>query len=197
MRLEHDERRRQILASARDLLTTRPYTDVSVQDLADAAGVTRGLLHHYFGSKRELHLEVIRELVRLPTVPLPDLDGLPREEVWRRSVDAWLDHIEANRELWLDSIGAGAAGRDAEIEAIVERGREAVARRSLAAVGIDPRSAAPEVVAVVRAFGGLAQEVTREWLERERLSRPQARALLVGALPLLLEQLVPEVLATD
>jgi AcrR family transcriptional regulator len=195
VRLGHDERRALILAAAREQFAARPYSEVSTQDLADAAGVARGLLHHYFGSKRDLFLEVVRELVRTPTVPVPDLAGLTRAEVWARSVDAWLDHIEANRELWLDSIGAGASGRDAEVEAIVDAGREAVARRSLLAVGLDPRTASPEVLAVVRGFGGLAQEVTREWLERERLDRPQARALLVGALPLLLEQLLPQVLA--
>jgi AcrR family transcriptional regulator len=193
VRLEHDARRRQILASARERFTALPYSEVSMQGLADAAGVARGLLHHYFGSKRELYLEVVRELVRTPTVPVPDLAGLSREEVWERSVDTWLDHVEANRDLWLDSIGAGAAGRDPEVEAIIEEGREAVARRSLLAVGVDPRTAAPEVLAVVRGFGGLAQEVTREWLERERLDRAQARVLLVGALPLLLDRLLPAI----
>lgn len=195
VRLGHDERRRQILASARRAFTARPYSEVSMQELADDAGVARGLLHHYFTSKRELFLEVVREMVRVPSVPLPDLDGLGPAEVWARSVDAWLDHVEANRELWLASIGAGAAGHDAEVEAIVEEGRELVARRSLAAVGVDPSAAAAEVLAVVRGFGGLAQEITREWLERRRLDRSQARAVLVGALPLLLERLVPEAVA--
>lgn len=191
VRLGHDERRTLILASAREQFTSRPYSEVSTQDLADAAGVARGLLHHYFRSKRELFLEVVRDLVRTPTVPLPDLEGLPSTEVWERSVDAWLDHIEANRELWLTSIGAGASGHDAEVEAIVDEGREAVARRALAAVGVDPRTAPPEVLAVVRGYGGLAQELTREWLERERLDREQVRALLLRSLPLLLDQVVP------
>jgi AcrR family transcriptional regulator len=192
VRLGHDERRSLILATARRQFTARPYTAVSMQDLADDAGVARGLLHHYFRSKRDLFLEVVRDLVRIPTVPLPDIDGLAPTEVWERSVDAWLDHIEANRELWLASIGAGATGRDAEVEAIIDDGREGVARRALAAVGIDPSTAAPEVLAVVRGFGGLAQELTREWLERERLDRTQVRVLLVGALPLLLDRLLPE-----
>jgi AcrR family transcriptional regulator len=192
VRLGHDERRSLILATARRQFTARPYSAVSMQDLADDAGVARGLLHHYFRSKRDLFLEVVRDLVRIPTVPLPDIDGLAPTEVWERSVDAWLDHIEANRELWLASIGAGATGRDAEVEAIIDDGREGVARRALAAVGIDPSTAAPEVLAVVRGFGGLAQELTREWLERERLDRTQVRVLLVGALPLLLDRLLPE-----
>lgn len=193
VRLGHDERRALILATARQQFVARPYSEVSMQDLADAAGVARGLLHHYFRSKRDLFLQVVRDLVRVPTIPLPDLEGLSTAEVWERSVDAWLDHVEANRELWLTSIGAGAAGRDAEVEAIIDEGREAVARRALATLGIDPAAAAPEVLAVARGFGGLAQEVTREWLERERLDRAQTRALLLGALPLLLDELVPAI----
>lgn len=189
VRLAHDERRGQILAAARRLLADRPFSEVSMQDLADEAGVARGLLHHYFGSKREIYLEVVREVVRVPTVPLPDVEGLAAAEVWERGVDAWLDHIETNRDLWLAYLGAGVTGSDAQVEAIIDEGREAVARRALAAMGVDPARAAPEVLAVVRAFGGLAQEITREWLERGRLDRVQARTVLAGGLPLLLQQL--------
>jgi len=49
------------------------------------------------------------------------------------------------------------------------------------------------VRAIVRAYGGFAEEVTREWLARSRLSREQARRALRSALPLLLEQLLPSV----
>lgn len=63
VRLEHDERRQQILAAARRLFCDRPYSEVSMADLASAAGVTRGLLHHYFGAKRYLYLEVTRQLI--------------------------------------------------------------------------------------------------------------------------------------
>src|SRR5690606_33424180 len=66
-RLESDERRRQILDAARALLATRPYNEVSMADLAEAAGVARGLLHHYFGSKRDLYLAIVRDTVRVPT----------------------------------------------------------------------------------------------------------------------------------
>ena len=34
-------------------------------------GVARGLLHHYFGTKRDLYLEVIRSVVRVPSNPVP------------------------------------------------------------------------------------------------------------------------------
>lgn len=63
-RLTHDERRAQILDCARRLFSERQYDAVSTIEVAREAGVTRGLLHHYFGTKRELYLEVVRTLLR-------------------------------------------------------------------------------------------------------------------------------------
>ncbi len=58
-RLSPDARRQQILDAAGRLYRERRYDDVSIEELAAAAGVARGLLHHYFGSKRELFLAVM------------------------------------------------------------------------------------------------------------------------------------------
>lgn len=194
VRLDHDERRALIFTAARRLFCTRPYSDVSMSDVADAAGVTRGLLHHYFGSKRDLYLEVVRELARVPTLPLPG-DGDDGTPTWESSVDRWMSLIEANHELWLTAIGAGSAGRDAEIEAILDEAREIVAERVLQALGLDHEPVPDELRALVHGYGGLTQEVTRQWLERGRLTRDQARTLLVGAMPLLVEGLLPQVRA--
>src|SRR3546814_880604 len=105
VRLDYDERRASILASARRLFCTKPYSRVSMVELASAAGVARGLLHHYFGSKRDLYLEVVRGIVRVPTLPLPEDDLAAGERTWDASVDGWMDLIEANAELWLTIVG--------------------------------------------------------------------------------------------
>ena len=60
-RLDHDERRSQILACARRLFSERNYAAGLDRRDRREAGVARGLLHHYFGTKRELYLEVVRE----------------------------------------------------------------------------------------------------------------------------------------
>jgi AcrR family transcriptional regulator len=196
VRLDYDDRRAQILAAARKLFVQRPYSEVSMAELAEAAGVARGLLHHYFGSKRELYLAVVRQVVRVPTMPLPDptaSEDLEVDNVWDLSVDGWMHLIEANRDLWLAAIGAGGVGRDPELDEILDEARELTAARCLEALGVDPASASDEVRALVRAYGAFAEETTREWLERRRLTREQVRALLRRALPLLLEQLLPVV----
>jgi AcrR family transcriptional regulator len=194
-RLEHDERRSQIVAVARRLFSERRYSAVSTQEIADAAGVARGLLHHYFGSKHELFLEAAREMLRVPTLPLPAADDLPGEELWERSVDGWLDLMDANREMWLNAVRAGETGHDPALRGIMDEASEAVVERVLEVLGRDPDDVPPEVRAVVRAYGGLAQEATREWLERSRLSREQVRILLVGVMPLVDRELLPAIVA--
>lgn len=195
VRLDYDDRRAQILVAARRLFVQRPYSEVSMADLAEAAGVARGLLHHYFGSKRELYLAVVRQLVQVPTMPPPEeaTAGLEADNVWDLSVDGWMRLIEANQDLWLAAIGAGGIGRDPELDEILDEARELTAERCLEALGVDPGSATEEVRALVRAYSAMAEEVTREWLERRRLTREQTRALLRRALPLLLDQLLPDI----
>ena len=195
MRLDYDERRQLILDAARRLFCQRPYSEVSMADLAASAGVARGLLHHYFGSKRDLYLAVMRELIQVPTIPLPDDTSLDAQQLWEASVEGWMRLIESNRELWLTAIGAGGTGRDPELEMILDEARELTAARALEALGLDVAAAPAELLALVRGYGGLAQEITREWLERERLTRDQTSALLRAALPALLEQVLPDVLA--
>lgn len=198
VRLDYDERRQLILDAARRLFCQRPYSEVSMADLAEAAGVARGLLHHYFGSKRDLYLAVMRELLQVPTIPLPDdAARLEAGQVWEASVEGWMRLIESNRELWLTAIGAGGTGRDPELEGLLDDARELTATRVLDALGVDADTAPVELMALVRGYGGLAQEVTREWLERGRLTRPQAKALLRGALPVLVDQVLPHVLAAE
>jgi AcrR family transcriptional regulator len=188
-RLDHDERRAQILTAARKLFSKRRYASVSMKDIADDAGVARGLLHHYFGSKHDLYLEVVREMVRLPTLPVAV--GSTDDQLWARSVDAWLDLIEANRDAWLAAMRAGETGDDPDMREVLDESSELVAERVMEALGLSLDS--PVTRAVVRSYGGLAQEATREWLERGRLTRAQVKVLLAGTMPLIASDLLPDV----
>ena len=53
-RLDPAQRREQILDAANALFAERPYDEVSIADIANAAGVARGLVHHYFRGRREV-----------------------------------------------------------------------------------------------------------------------------------------------
>lgn len=192
VRLDGEERRRQILQAASDLFSRRPYSDVSITDIAEAAGVARGLLHHYFDSKRALYLEVVRDIARTSTDAVPDqrASADADDPAWGRAVDALLSFAEANRHVWVTSLRLGGTEGDEEVSSIIDDAREVIAEQLIAGLGL---AAADSAVlrAVVRGYGGLVQEVTLEWLERGRLTRGQARTVLVRALPLLLDDVLP------
>jgi len=53
----------EIIAAARQLFAERDLLAVSVRDVAKAAGVTHGLVHHYFGTKEQLIAEVLKSAI--------------------------------------------------------------------------------------------------------------------------------------
>jgi hypothetical protein len=100
--------------------------------------------------------------------------------------------VERNREAWLAAMGAQGLGRDPEVEAILEEAREgAVARLARQLAPEDPDR--PELLAVLRAYGGLAETASVEWLVRGRLTRAQVRELLLQSLTTLVRDVLPTV----
>lgn len=194
-RLDHDERRQQILVCARRLFSERPYSAVSTTDIATEAGVARGLLNHYFGTKRELYLEVVRSLMRMPTNPVPlQAPGRGIEVVIAESVDRWLQMLESNEGTWLAAIGARGLGRDPEVEAILDEARERAVDRLIEALQTyEAATAPPELRATIRAYSGFAEAASVEWLQRGRLTREQTQTLLVQGFLSIVTDVLPEV----
>src|SRR3954466_13874870 len=62
VRLDNDERRAQLLALARSAFSDRAYDDVSIDDLAREAKISKGLLYHYFPTKRDLYVAGLRQI---------------------------------------------------------------------------------------------------------------------------------------
>ena len=102
-RLEPDARREQILECALRLFGERPYAAVSTTDIAREAGVARGLLNHYFGTKRDLYLEVVRRLVLVPELPDAEVATGSLKARVQRSVDWFLDVVSVHADYFSDS----------------------------------------------------------------------------------------------
>ena len=75
-RLDPGQRRELILDAANALFAERAYDEVSVEDIASSAGVTRGLVHHYFGGRKQVYIALLERL------------GAQREERLRPPVGA-------------------------------------------------------------------------------------------------------------
>jgi AcrR family transcriptional regulator len=178
-RLEPDERRAQILACARRLFGERPYDAVSTTELARKSGVARGLINHYFGTKRELYLEVVRELMFIPEFAVEQLAHGSVEQRAAASIERFLTVIERNRVMWLATVGTGGYGRDPDVEQIMQEADEIAADRMIETVGLAGLTEGrAELRAMIRSFAGMAKAATREWLVSRTLTREQVRVLL-------------------
>ncbi|WP_410810097.1 TetR/AcrR family transcriptional regulator [Micromonospora sp. 067-2] len=195
-RLEPDARRGQILTCAVRLFGRRPYPDVSTTDIAREAGVARGLVNHYFGTKKELYLEVVRVMVTIPEVAV---ERLPKGDVRTRvdaSVSWFLDVVSRHGTSWLAAVTARGMGGDADVERVLAEAEEVAADRMLVAVGLAGEAQhREELRGMVRAYGGLATSTAREWLQRGALTRAQVHLLLTTTLLTIVEQVIPEVIA--
>ena len=165
-RLDPEQRRRQILDAANALFAERAYDEVSIEDIASAAGVTRGLVHHYFGGRKEVYIALVEQL------------GAVREERLRRpvgrsararvsdTVSRWLDWTEDNRAIYLATMGRGEDIADPDVRRIVtDLMRRAVAL--LTTFHADIAEDSPRLRYALECWTGLNRAATRRWLTGE------------------------------
>ena len=190
-RLEPDARREQILSVAVRLFGERGYAAVSTGDVASGAGVVRGLVNHYFGTKKELYLEVVRVMLTVPegaVTRLPPVDDLPARA---DAIVSWfLDVVSRHSTSWLGAITAGGMAGDADVDRVIAEAIDVAAGRVLAAVGQADGGARH---AMARSYVGLATSTAREWLQRGELTRAQVHKLLTATLLTLVDQVFPDV----
>lgn len=191
VRLAPAERRQQILAAAATRFRREGFAAVSLEQVAADAGVTRGLLHHYFGTKRELFLAVVRREVRVPSsVPIvPTGTSGDLDAVLAVCVDWWLDLVEVAGGLWPGAAGSSGFA-DSDVDDVLTAARDDLVERMLDEVPF-PDADRSLLRSALRCFAALARVATDEWFLSGTLSRKQVRALLLTSLSDLVGRTVP------
>jgi AcrR family transcriptional regulator len=184
-RLDPDSRREHLLNVGAALFAERAYDDVLVDEVAREAGISRGLLYHYFANKREFFVAILTvEGKKLAAATKPDMSLTPLERL-RTSLDAYFRYVESNRA-GFRAIFRGSLSADTKVRAIVQRNLDREAGRLLS--GISPREPASDRLELA-IYGWLAFLIatTLRWLDDEALSRAELRELCVGTLISLIE----------
>jgi AcrR family transcriptional regulator len=180
-RLGVGARREQLLQIGANLFSERAYDDVWIDEIAAAAGVSKGLLYHYFPSKRDFVSAVARaEIARIHELTEPD-PGLPPEEQLRTSIDALLAYLEQHPAAFI-AFHRGAFGADPDLRAIDAEGQARQVDRILGAMTGERQP--PELLQLaVRGWAGFVEATILDWLEVGRsVPRDKVRTLLVSAL---------------
>lgn len=193
-RMEPDARRAEILSVARKLFGAGSFSTVSTSDIAAEAGVARALINHYFGSKRGLYLEAVRQMMIIPESISERLPPTTPEERLSICVDRWLDVVERNRDMWLSAISLETLGQDEEIDRIMLEADETSTDRILeAAMLTEVTEGREKLRAMIRAHGSMLKAASREWLVRGTLSRSDLHVMLTRTVLHLVNTVFPAV----
>ena len=99
-RLQVDERRRQLLQAGTALFTDHAYEDITMAQIAQAAGVSKPLLYHYFPSKIDLFKAAVAEHADELRLLLEARSGDTPAEQLANALDAYLQWIEQHERTW-------------------------------------------------------------------------------------------------
>lgn len=140
-----DDRERAILDVARSLLKERPLSEISVDDLAAAAGISRPTFYFYFSSKEAVLLTLLDAMVaQAKQVRDRALEEAGEDPVrgWRAGIEAFYETWQSNFELLRSAEQARAASP--QIDALWSRViNELVAEAAAAIEAERERGAAP------------------------------------------------------
>lgn len=158
--------RRKLLDAAVEHFSTRHFDDVATSDITATAGVAQGLLFHYFGNKRGIYLEALRDAAnRLNAAATPPpSDGSPGEQ-FRRMLRAHLAYLSEHDGLALRLV-LGGSGGDPEAWEIFDQSRWHTIEWTCQLLGLDV--ARPALRLMLRSCAGGLDEATTFWLKNDR-----------------------------
>lgn len=183
-RLSSDERRAQLLDLGVRLFATRSLAEISIDLLAETAGISRGLLYHYFGGLAGFQEAVVRRAAAdliARTAPPDEGDAVERLLV---SMRAYVDFVDENYEGYL-SLVTGARSGNESLRAIYDEARAALTDRLFESDTDHLLEDTPVTRLVVRGWSALAEEMVLDWKARGGATRDELVALITGALPAL------------
>jgi AcrR family transcriptional regulator len=168
VRLDVDERRTQLVELGLTEFGTRTYDEVSIDLIAQTAGISKGLLYHYFPTKRAFYLACVREAAArlLARIDLPtDLPPLDRLEV---GLDRYLEYVRGHGAAFATLMRSGAFA-DRELAAVVDETRATLLGRltsGMADIFPAPGTlSSPLLQIALQGWVGLAEAASIAWVE--------------------------------
>ncbi len=185
-RLPAAARRRQLLDVATEVFAVRGFHATSMNDVAEAAGVTKPVLYQHFASKRSLYLETLTEVgdrLRQSIEKATAEATSPREQVLA-GLTAYFRFVAEDRAAFTLLFGGGTR-RDEEFAGAAAAVEDTIAHSiaSLLTVRTGERALDDEERGMLAyAIVGLAEGASRRWVQRGLVGEPERLAERVAQL---------------
>ncbi|ALU93461.1 TetR family transcriptional regulator [Streptomyces globisporus C-1027] len=176
-RMGVDERRQQLIGVALDLFSRRSPEDVSIDEIAAAAGISRPLVYHYFPGKQSLYEAALRRAAdELATRFLEPLEG-PLGARLLRVMGRFFDFVDEHGPGFSALMRGGPAAGSSTANAMIDGVRQAAYEQIITHLGVSEPPARLELV--VRSWVSLAESTALIWLDGRRIPREELEKQLV------------------
>ncbi|MEW2573374.1 TetR/AcrR family transcriptional regulator [Streptomyces sp. NPDC047070] len=176
-RMGVEERRQQLIGVALDLFSRRSPDDVSIDEIASAAGISRPLVYHYFPGKLSLYEAALKrasdDLAERFVEPREGPLGARLLRVMRRFFDFVDEHGPGFSALMRGGPSVGSTTTNALVDGV----RQAAYLQILSHLRVERPSARLELV--VRSWISLAEATALLWLDGRRIPRAELEVQLV------------------
>ncbi|MFE7174489.1 TetR/AcrR family transcriptional regulator [Streptomyces sp. NPDC057616] len=176
-RMGVEERRQQLIGVALELFSQRSPDDVSIDEIASAAGISRPLVYHYFPGKLSLYEAALRRAAQDLAGRFDEPRDGPLGERLRRVMRRFFDFVDEHGPGFSALMRGGPAVGSSATNALIDSVRQAAYDQILSHLGVEEPPARLELV--VRSWISLAESTALIWLDGRRIPRAELEAQLV------------------
>ena len=174
LRRSAGDRRAQLVQIGLELLPSTPVQELTIDEVARRAGISRSLLFHYFATKRDYYTAVTRAAADLLWEHLLPPPGTSPEEQVSGMLDRYVGWVETFRESHLAFV-RGAAGGDPWVAEVYEETRGRLVEVALTALELPDDARRRQLVLAWFAF---TEDLVGQWVQEPTMTRPELLDLL-------------------
>jgi AcrR family transcriptional regulator len=172
-----DERREQLIGVALDLFSRRPPEEVSIDDIAAAAGASRPLVYHYFPGKQSLYEAALRRAADELSARFTEPPEGPLSERLHRVMGRYLDFVDSHGPGFAALLRGGSVAASPWTNAVIDEVRRAAHDQILSHLPVEDPG--PRLRLTIRTWIANAEITALEWLEDRGIPRAELQLRLV------------------
>ncbi|MFE9607654.1 TetR/AcrR family transcriptional regulator [Streptomyces sp. NPDC006012] len=176
-RMGVEERRQQLIGVALELFSRRSPDEVSIDEIASAAGISRPLVYHYFPGKLSLYEAALQRAAEELAGRFAEPAEGPLGPRLLRVMHRFFDFVDEHGPGFSALMRGGPAVGSSTTNALIDSVRQAAYDQILSHLGVAQAPARLELV--VRSWISLAESTALIWLDGRRIPRAELEVQLV------------------
>lgn len=172
-------RRQRLIEVGLDLFCNRSYEEVSIDDIAEVADISKGLLYYYFPTKHDFYVAVVQQAAQQLLQETGPDERLEPAERLRTSLNAYFSYVERHATAYI-ALLRGGVGVDAQVAGIMDTVRQTYIQRILQSIAGDVALSPAQLIAI-NGWVGFVEATSIAWLERRSIGQEELCELAIAA----------------